>query len=94
MAVSITYRLPISWLVVTGNLRITADELAPADKKQTASLAGVEFKVLTTGDSAADQHHHTAERTLMTCKSTFGAAPDGRLDEARAPTSPASGPSA
>ena len=77
MAVSITYRLPISWLVVTGNLRITADELAPADKKQTALLAGVEFKVLTTGDSAADHIITPPTGTLMTCKSTFGVAPDG-----------------
>ena len=82
MAVSIAYRLPISWLVVTGNLRITADELAPADKKQTALLAGVEFEVLTTGDSAADHIITPPTGTLMTCKSTFGVAPDGRLTSA------------
>ncbi len=81
MTVSITYRLPISWLVVTGNRRITTDELAPADKKQTASLAGVEFKVVTTGDST-DRTITPPTGTLMTCKCSFGVAPDGRLTSA------------
>jgi hypothetical protein len=78
MMSTVKYRLPVSWLVVTGTVRTTTDELDPG-LAASASLIGVEYNVVTTGDSSQELTLTPPKGLFMTCKSTFGVGRDDRL---------------
>lgn len=81
---SLTYRLPLTQLVISGVVRTSKDRLAAVDgkPKTTASLVSSDVKLVTSADLERDLTLTPPEGKFSTYKGSFGLTADGRLSSA------------